>query len=85
MQPSRNLTILKRFCSAANSTSGSKVDLSASSKVVPSRRPLRMDRFAGDRDLDSPLFKPTGRRSEEEYEALRRSLGLPTLADRYIQ
>jgi len=44
-----------------------------------------MDRFAGDRDLDSPLFKPTGRRSEEEYEALRRSLGLPTLADRYIQ
>ena len=56
----------------------------ASSKVVSSRRPLRTDRFGGDRDLDSPLFKPTGRRSEEEYEALRRSLGLPTLADRYI-
>ena len=44
-----------------------------------------MDRFAGDRDLDSPVFKPTGCKSEEEYEALRRSLGLPTLADRYIQ
>ena len=60
------------------------MDLHASSKVAPSRRPLRMDRFAGDRDLDSPLFKPTGRRSEEEYEALRRSLGLPTMAHRYI-
>ena len=56
----------------------------ASSKVVFSCRPLRTDRFGGDRDLDSPLFKPNGRRSEEEYEALRRSLGLPTLADRYI-